>query len=65
MGLLVIEKTIKGFGLWLATMGLLVIEKTIKGFGFWLANRARYPTHQKVDPSIPQVVRVTLVFIIS
>ena len=30
----------------------------------WLANCARYPVHQKVDPSIPQVVRVTLVFII-
>ena len=37
------------------TLGPLVIEKTIKGFGFWLANCARYPAHQKVDPSIPQV----------
>ena len=48
-----------------ANIGPLIIEKTVKGFGFWLANCARYPAHQKVDPSIPQVVRITLVFIIS
>ena len=31
----------------------------------WVLVGARYPAHQKLDPSFPLVVRVTLVFIIS